>query len=174
MPKGPLQMVVSIGQQHVTLYRNGVRVAQSPVSTGTPGHPTPTGVFSIIEKDRWHRSNLYQSAPMFYMQRLTWQGIALHGGDLPGYPASHGCIRLSRPIDFAYTVVGAIPGWSRERIDQVLASGQTTQAVLKQRIPVHIVYETAFFGVNGIEFRPDVYGRDRKLYDALFGRRPAS
>src|SRR5262245_26787284 len=69
------------------------------VSTGTPGHPTPTGVFSIIEKDRWHRSNLYDSAPMFYMQRLTWSGVAMHEGILPGYAASHGCIRL--PTDFA-------------------------------------------------------------------------
>jgi hypothetical protein len=99
LPKGPLQMVVSIGQQHVTLYANGARVAQARVSTGTPGHPTPTGVFSIIEKDRYHRSNLYDSAPMFYMQRLTWSGVAMHEGVLPGYAASHGCIRM--PTDFA-------------------------------------------------------------------------
>jgi lipoprotein-anchoring transpeptidase ErfK/SrfK len=99
VPQGPLQLVVSIGQQHVTLYSNGVRVAQSQVSTGTPGHPTPTGVFSVIEKDRWHRSNLYDNAPMFYMQRLTWSGVAMHEGALPGYAASHGCIRL--PTSFA-------------------------------------------------------------------------
>jgi hypothetical protein len=99
LPKGPLQMVVSIGQQHVTLYANGVRVGQSKVSTGTASHPTPTGVFSVIEKDRWHRSNLYDNAPMFYMQRLTWSGVAMHEGILPGYAASHGCIRL--PTDFA-------------------------------------------------------------------------
>src|SRR5215510_14398132 len=99
LPKGPLQMVVSIGQQHVTLYADGKRIAQARVSTGTASHPTPTGVFSIIEKDRWHRSNLYDSAPMFYMQRLTWSGVAMHEGILPGYAASHGCIRL--PTDFA-------------------------------------------------------------------------
>jgi L,D-transpeptidase catalytic domain len=99
LPKGPLQMVVSIGQQHVTLYANGTRVAQAKVSTGTSSHPTPTGVFSIIQKDRWHRSNLYDNAPMFYMQRLTWSGVAMHEGILPGYAASHGCIRL--PSDFA-------------------------------------------------------------------------
>ncbi len=98
LPKGPLQMVVSIGGQHVTLYANGVRVTQARVSTGTPGHPTPTGVFSVIEKDRWHRSNLYYSAPMFYMHRLTWSGVAMHEGVLPGYAASHGCIRM--PTDF--------------------------------------------------------------------------
>ena len=99
MPKGPLQIVVSIGNQKVTLFSNGVRVAQGQVSTGVPGHPTPTGVFSIIEKDRYHHSNLYSNAPMPYMQRITWSGVALHEGVLPGYPASHGCIRMSH--DFA-------------------------------------------------------------------------
>ncbi len=99
VPKGPLQIVVSIDEQTVTLFSNGVRVAQGPVSTGVPGHPTPTGVFSIIEKDRYHRSNIYSAAPMPYMQRITWSGVALHEGVLPGYPASHGCIRMSR--DFA-------------------------------------------------------------------------
>ncbi|MGA7485415.1 MAG: L,D-transpeptidase [Xanthobacteraceae bacterium] len=99
LPKGPLQIVVSIDDQTVTLFSNGVRVARGPVSTGVPGHPTPTGVFSIIEKDRYHRSNLYSAAPMPYMQRITWSGVALHEGVLPGHPASHGCIRMSG--DFA-------------------------------------------------------------------------
>ena len=94
LPKGPLQMVVSIGGQHVTLYANGQRIEQARVSTGTPGHPTPLGVFSVIEKDRFHRSNLYDSTPMFYMHRLTWSGVAMHEGVLPGYAASHGCIRM--------------------------------------------------------------------------------
>src|SRR5947209_15880587 len=99
MPKGPLQLVVSIATQRVTLYSNGMRVAHGPVSTGVPGHPTPTGVFSILEKDRYHHSNIYSGAPMPYMQRITWSGVAMHEGALPGYPASHGCIRLSH--DFA-------------------------------------------------------------------------
>jgi len=99
MPKGPLQFVISIGKQHVTLYSNGQRVTQSPISTGAPGHATPTGIFSIIEKDRWHHSNLYDNAPMYFMQRLTWSGVAMHEGVLPGYAASHGCIRM--PHDFA-------------------------------------------------------------------------
>ena len=99
LPKGPLQIVVSIGSQRVTLYANGERVAQGPVSTGVPGHPTPLGVFSVIEKDRHHHSNIYSGAPMPFMQRITWSGIALHEGALPGHPASHGCIRLSH--DFA-------------------------------------------------------------------------
>ncbi len=99
MPKGPLQIAVNITTQKVTLYSNGVRVAQGPVSTGVPGHPTPRGVFSIIEKDRYHHSNLYSGAPMPFMQRITWSGVALHEGVLPGHPASHGCIRTSH--DFA-------------------------------------------------------------------------
>jgi hypothetical protein len=99
MPKGPLQIVVSIANQHVTLYSNGVHVAQGPVSTGVPGRPTPTGVFSIIQKDRYHHSNLYSNAPMPFMERITWSGVALHEGPLPGFPASHGCIRMTR--DFA-------------------------------------------------------------------------
>jgi hypothetical protein len=97
--KGPLQIIISIADQRVSLYDNGALVARSPVSTGVRRHPTPLGVFSVIEKERWHRSNIYSGAPMPYMQRITWSGIALHAGILPGYPASHGCIRLTN--DFA-------------------------------------------------------------------------
>lgn len=99
MPKGPLQIFVSINAQKVTLYSNGVRVAQGPASTGIPGHPTPIGVFSVIEKDRHHHSNIYSGAPMPFMQRITWSGVALHEGVVPGHPASHGCIRMTH--DFA-------------------------------------------------------------------------
>jgi hypothetical protein len=98
-PKGPLQIIISIADQRVSLYDNGALVARSSVSTGVRRHPTPLGVFSVIEKERWHRSNIYSGAPMPYMQRITWSGIALHAGVLPGYPASHGCIRLTN--DFA-------------------------------------------------------------------------
>jgi murein L,D-transpeptidase YcbB/YkuD len=83
---------------------------------------------------------------------------------------SHGCIRLSRPLDFAYRIVGNIAGWNKARIDAAIAGGRTTQVPLPRRIPVHLIYATAFKGENGIEFRPDVYGRDRKLYAALYGR----
>jgi hypothetical protein len=97
--KGPLQVIVSIADQRISVYDDGALLARSAVSTGVPRHPTPLGVFSVIGKKRWHRSNLYSAAPMPYMQRLTWSGIALHAGVLPGYPASHGCIRLKK--DFA-------------------------------------------------------------------------
>ncbi|MBC8037409.1 MAG: L,D-transpeptidase family protein, partial [Rhizobiales bacterium] len=83
---------------------------------------------------------------------------------------SHGCIRLSRPIDLLYTVVGGIARWPKARIESALAGFKTIQVPLPQRIPVHLIYATAFDGINGIEFRPDVYGRDRKLYAALFGK----
>jgi lipoprotein-anchoring transpeptidase ErfK/SrfK len=99
IPKGPQQIVINMTAQKVTLYANGVRVAQGPVSTGVPGHPTPQGVFSVIEKDRYHHSNIYSGAPMPFMQRITWSGIAMHEGVVPGHPASHGCIRLTH--DFA-------------------------------------------------------------------------
>ena len=98
-PKGPLQIIISITDQRVSLFDNGTLIARSSVSTGTQGHPTPLGVFSVIGKQRWHRSNIYSAAPMPYMQRITWSGIALHAGVVPGHPASHGCIRLKN--DFA-------------------------------------------------------------------------
>jgi hypothetical protein len=97
--KGPLQIIISIANQRVSLFDNGALIARSSVSTGIQGHPTPLGVFSVISKQRWHRSNIYSAAPMPYMQRITWSGIALHAGVVPGHPASHGCIRLKN--DFA-------------------------------------------------------------------------
>jgi lipoprotein-anchoring transpeptidase ErfK/SrfK len=99
LPPGPLQIVISIKKQQLTLYAGGQAVAHSQVSTGVPGHPTPQGVFSIIQKQIYHESNLYSSAPMPYMQRITWSGVAMHQGVVPGRPASHGCIRL--PAAFA-------------------------------------------------------------------------
>jgi lipoprotein-anchoring transpeptidase ErfK/SrfK len=96
---GDVVIVVSLPQQLVHVYRGGVRIGESTVSTGRPGHDTPTGVFTILQKQKMHRSTLYDDAPMPFMQRLTWDGIALHAGRLPGYPASHGCVRL--PAAFA-------------------------------------------------------------------------
>ena len=98
-PKGPLMVLVSIPEQTMHVYRNGILIGRSTVSTGSKGHATPGGVFTIIEKKQKHHSKKYNNAPMPNMQRLTWDGIAMHSGNLPGYPASHGCIRL--PYDFS-------------------------------------------------------------------------
>src|SRR6185503_9069880 len=98
-PAGPVIAVVSLNDQRIHVYAGENLLAQSIVSTGTRGYRTPTGVFSVIQKNRYHESNIYSGAPMPWMQRITWSGIALHGGVVPGYPASHGCIRLT--YDFA-------------------------------------------------------------------------
>ena len=103
-PDGPVVLVVSLDQQLAYVYRNGIAIGVSTISSGKPGKDTPTGVFTILQKNKDHKSNLYNNAPMPYMQRLTWDGIALHGGTLPGYPASHGCVRLPHP--FAAKVFG--------------------------------------------------------------------
>jgi len=103
-PTQPVSIIVSLGDQHASIYDANGLVTRTRVSTGQAGHRTPTGVFSIIGKSRWHRSNIYSGAPMPYMQRITWSGVALHAGVVPGYPASHGCIRL--PAGFAPQLFG--------------------------------------------------------------------
>jgi hypothetical protein len=104
-PAGPVVVIVSIPDQLVHVYRNGKQIAVSTCSTGKPGHSTPTGAFVILEKAVTHHSNLYNNAPMPNMQRLTWGGVALHAGELPGYPASHGCVRLPKAFSrLLYTV----------------------------------------------------------------------
>lgn len=108
IPPGQLQIVITIGTQRVAVYSDGVLAARSVVATGVPGHPTPTGIFSVIGKERYHASNIYSGAPMPFMQRITWSGVALHLGVVPGRPASHGCIRLTP--EFAQTL------WTTTRI----------------------------------------------------------
>jgi hypothetical protein len=103
-PAGHLVIVVSLPDQRLYAYRQGVRIAVSTCSTGKPGHGTPTGVFAILQKDKSHRSSTYNNAPMPNMNRLTWAGVALHAGELPGYPASHGCVRL--PLEFSEKLFG--------------------------------------------------------------------
>jgi hypothetical protein len=93
---GAISILISTPGQIAYVYRDGVLIAASTVSTGKPGKATPVGEFTILQKREFHRSNLYSNAPMPFMQRLTWTGIALHAGHLPGYPASHGCIRFPR------------------------------------------------------------------------------
>lgn len=104
-------ITISIASQQMHVFRNGALWRSSPISTGKRGKETPSGVFAILQKKKFHRSNLYSNAPMPFMQRLTWDGIAIHAGHLPGYPASHGCIRLPRRADlprvahFAFNLV---------------------------------------------------------------------
>ena len=105
-PGGPVLMAVSIDDQMAYVYRNGIQIGRSTVSTGMKGHETPTGVFTILQRNVKHESSIYKGAQMPYMQRLTWQGIAMHAGHLPGYPASHGCIRL--PYGFSQKLYGAM------------------------------------------------------------------
>ena len=104
-PEGPTLLIVNLKTQRAILYRNGVPIGASTVSTGRPGYRTPTGIFTVLQKHVEHYSSTYDNAPMPYMQRLTWRGIAVHAGQLPGYPASHGCIRL--PLGFAKLLYGA-------------------------------------------------------------------
>jgi lipoprotein-anchoring transpeptidase ErfK/SrfK len=110
----PVRVVVSLPQQKAYVFRSGALVATAPVSTGRPGHPTPVGTFRILQKKVRHHSNRYSNAPMPFMQRLTNYGIALHAGRLPGYPASHGCIRL--PWNFAKKLYGMTDGSTRVTI----------------------------------------------------------
>ncbi|HVL29554.1 MAG TPA: L,D-transpeptidase family protein [Sphingomicrobium sp.] len=103
-PKGPVLVYVDLDRQLASVYRNGIRMGVSTISSGKPGHETPNGVFTILEKNKEHYSRTYDNAPMPYQQRLTWKGVALHAGNLPGYPASHGCVRL--PMEFAKLLFG--------------------------------------------------------------------
>jgi hypothetical protein len=96
---GPMAVIVSITEQRAYAYRNGILIGVTTVSTGKKGHETPTGVFTILQKDKDHHSKKYDDAPMPYQERLTWDGVALHAGGLPGYPESHGCVHM--PTEFA-------------------------------------------------------------------------
>ncbi|WP_200840989.1 L,D-transpeptidase [Geminicoccus flavidas] len=110
-PEGPVAVIVSIPDQLTHVYRNGIRIGVSTCSTGRPGHATPTGVFTILQKQVDHHSNIYGGAEMADMERLTWTGIALHVGGLPGYPSSHGCVHLPRAFSdrlYAITRVGTV------------------------------------------------------------------
>lgn len=140
-PSGPLVVIISLPEQTLSAYRNGIRIAYSSISSGVKGRSTPTGVFTILEKDVIHFSNKYHHAPMPYMQRLTWEGVALHGGDLPGYPASHGCIRL--PREFA------------KRLYSVTTRGTTVIVVDKKHPQATIASHAGILLANG-DSGPDV------------------
>ena len=144
VPTGPVVMVVSITEQRAYVYRNGVLIGATTVSTGRPGHPTPTGVFTVLQKQKEHRSTIYDGAPMPYMERLTWGGIALHAGGLPGYPESHGCIHL--PSEFA------------QRLFEISPNGMTvvigTAATEPERV-AHPGYLAPVQFVGGQPVEPD-------------------
>jgi hypothetical protein len=123
---GPVVMVVSITEQRGYVYRNGVLIGAATVSTGRPGLQTPTGVFTVLQKQKEHRSTIYDGAPMPYMERLTWGGIALHAGGLPGYPESHGCIHL--PTEFA------------QRLFEVSPNGMTVVIGTEQTAPEQVAH----------------------------------
>lgn len=124
-PEGPVLVYVDLSRQMATIYRNGVRIGVTTISSGKPGYGTPTGVFTILQKNVDHRSNKYNSAPMPYQERLTWDGVALHAGGLPGYPESHGCIHLpfgfSREL-FAITSIGATVVIEGNAVDHIRTS----------------------------------------------------
>jgi hypothetical protein len=109
-PSGPLLIVCSIDDQILYAYRNGMQIARSTISTGRKGKATPTGVFSILQRKVDHESSIYKGAKMPYMQRLTWTGIAMHAGELPGHPASAGCIRM--PLEFSKLIYGEMENGS--------------------------------------------------------------
>src|SRR5437764_7378509 len=121
-PQGPLIIAISIEKQSLKIYDANGFFAETPISTGMRGHPTPMGVFSIIQKHKFHHSNIYSGAPMPYMQRITWSGVAMHAGVLPGYPASHGCIRM--PMAFAMKMWN----WTRMGARVIVTPGEITPA----------------------------------------------
>jgi hypothetical protein len=118
-PHGPLLIAISINKQNMKIYDANGFFAETPISTGMRGHATPMGVFSVIQKQKLHHSNIYSGAPMPYMQRITWSGIAIHAGVLPGHPASHGCIRM--PMAFAVKMYG----WTRLGARVVITPDET-------------------------------------------------
>ena len=119
-PQGPLIIAISINKQSLKVYDDNGVFAETPISTGMRGHATPMGAFSVIQKQKMHRSNIYSGAPMPFMQRITWSGIAMHAGVLPGYPASHGCIRM--PMAFAVKMYG----WTKMGARVVVTPGEMT------------------------------------------------
>jgi hypothetical protein len=173
-PTGPVIALVSIPLQTMHVYRNGILIGRTTVSTGTKGHDTPSGVFTILEKKEKHYSKKYDNAPMPNMQRLTWTGIAMHSGNLPGYPASHGCIRM--PYDFSKLLFGS----TAKGCTVVISDGKSAQPHLAANpgvmlAPKDITPEMVRPLQNGeYDWRPErsasgpvtilVSGADRALY----------
>jgi hypothetical protein len=145
----PLVAAISLNAQSVTVFSGTDVIARSAISSGMAGHRTPTGVFSIIQKARYHESNIYDNAPMPFMQRLTWSGVALHAGNLPGYPASHGCVRL--PYGFAERLFGMLKTGTRVVVaPEVVTPEPIVHAALPKPIytPVTMVASAPALGRN--------------------------
>jgi L,D-transpeptidase catalytic domain len=150
-PKGPVLVVISLPEQQAYVYRNGILIGRTTISSGRAGHRTPTGVFTVLEKQRRHYSNIYKGAAMPYMERLTWSGIALHGGKLPGYLDSHGCVRL--PKEFSellsgVTRVGTTVVVANESSDSALVTHPGPLMAMPARMK-NLKLET----LNGLDFR---------------------
>jgi hypothetical protein len=127
---GPILVLVSLDEQRAYVYRNGIQIGLTTISSGKSGHETPTGTFVILQKDKDHRSSKYNSAPMPYTQRLTWDGVALHAGGLPGYPSSHGCVHL--PSKFS------------EELFAVSPMGMTVVVANDHSAPARVAHPPAF------------------------------
>jgi hypothetical protein len=134
VPAGPIVVVVSLTEQRAYVYRNGIRIGATTVSSGKPGHQTPTGIFTILQKDADHHSKKYNNAPMPFTERLTWDGVALHAGGLPGYPSSHGCIHL--PSEFA------------KLLFQISPMGMTVVVAEEHEAPEDVVHPAAIAPVD--------------------------
>jgi lipoprotein-anchoring transpeptidase ErfK/SrfK len=130
---GPVEIVVSLAVQRAYVYRGGTLIGVSTVSTGRSGHETPAGDYHVLEKARDHRSNQYSNAPMPFMQRLTWDGIALHAGVVPGHPASHGCIRL--PLAFARNLFAVTRVGARVHIYETDITPEEAATLLDSALP---------------------------------------
>jgi lipoprotein-anchoring transpeptidase ErfK/SrfK len=144
-PDGPIVVIVSLTEQRAYVYRNGVQVGYTTVSTGKPGHETPTGIFTILQMDKDHRSSKYNNAPMPYQQRLTWDGVALHAGGLPGYPESHGCVHL--PSQFA------------EDLFRASHLGMTVVVVNEKTAPADVVHPAMLVPVSATSGEADIQAR---------------
>ena len=145
VPSGPIVVIVSLGEQRAYAYRNGLRIGVATVSTGKPGHRTPTGIFTVLQKDAHHRSKTYGNAPMPYAERLTWDGVALHAGGLPGYPSSHGCVHL--PSEFARLLFS------------ISSLGMTVVVVDEQTAPLAVAHPAPIAPVDAVSGQPQAEPR---------------
>ncbi len=165
---GPVVMVVSITEQRGYVYRNGVLIGATTVSTGRPGHLTPTGVFTVLQKQKEHRSTIYDGAPMPYMERLTWGGVALHAGGLPGYPESHGCIHL--PSEFARLLFAGLSEWH----DGGNRGTEATEPPTTRRASGGTLLWVSFVGGQPIEPHPFTPDEEERWHPELSPSGPIS